>query len=66
MHCDDKRTIAALKQYVLDATAELQDLSKQEKIVQDNSKKIEIQNKINYLEKVITDSKEQLLTMNKT
>ena len=64
MHCDDKRTIFALKQYILDVTAELQVLSKQEKIEQDHIKKIEIQNKIDYLKKAITDSKEQLSKMN--
>ena len=64
MHCDDKRTIAALKQYILDVTVELQDLAKQQKTVADTTKKIEIQNKIKYLEKAIKDSKDQLLSMN--
>ena len=64
MHCDDKRTIAALKQYILDGTTQLQDLAKQQKIELDNTQKIEIQNKIKYLEKAIKDSKDQLLSMN--
>jgi len=64
MHCDDKRTRSALKQYILDVITELQDLKKQLKIEQDNTKKIEIQNRINYLEKATLDSKDQLSTMN--
>ena len=63
MHCDDKRTITALKQYILDATTQLQDLAKQQKLELDNTKKIEIQNQIRYLEKAIKDSKDQLSTM---
>ena len=63
MHCDDKRTITALKQYILDATTQLQDLAKQQKLELDNTQKIEIQNQIRYLEKAIKDSKDQLSTM---
>jgi hypothetical protein len=63
MHCDDKRTIVALKQYILDATAELHDLERQQKTETDTVKKIEIQNKIRYLEKAIKDSKDQLLEL---
>jgi hypothetical protein len=63
MHCDDKRTKFALKQFILDATDELHDLEKQQKSEADTSKQLEIQNKIRYLEKTIQDSKAQLLTM---
>lgn len=63
MHCDDKRTITALKQYVIEATSELDDLDKQLKNEMNNIKKIEIQNRINYLEKIIQESKDQLSTM---
>ena len=63
MHCDDKRTIVAIKQYVFDATNELQDLAKQLKSEQDIKKKIKIQNRIKYLESAIKDSKDQLSTM---
>ena len=63
MHCDDKRTIFALKQYVKDATIELHDLDKQLKNEINDSQKIEIQNRIKYLEKSILESKDQLSTM---
>ena len=63
MHCDDKRTISALKQYVLDATSELRDLEKQLKNEQNYTRKNEIQDRINYLHKAIQDSKDQLSSM---
>ena len=64
MHCDDKRTITALKKYVLDATSELDDLEKKLKREQHNQREIEIQNRIKYLKKVIQDSNDQLSSMN--
>lgn len=63
MHCDDKRTIFALKQYVKEATLELQDLDKQLKNEINDSQKIKIQNRVKYLEKAIQESKNQLSTM---
>jgi predicted nucleic acid-binding Zn-ribbon protein len=63
MHCDDKRTITALQQYIIDAASELHDLEKQVKNEMNNTMKIEIQNRINYLEKTIKEAKEQLSTM---
>ncbi len=64
MHCDDKRTNYALKQFVLDATSELDDLVKQLKSKQNNTNKIKIQDRINYLQKAIQDSNDQLSSMN--
>ena len=64
MHCDDKRTIAALKQFILDATSELEDFEKQLNSESNNTKKIKIQDRINYLKKSIQDSKDQLSSMN--
>lgn len=63
MHCDDKRTRTALKQFVIDASSELHDLDKQLKNEKNYDKKIEIQNQIKYLEKTISECKEQLSTM---
>lgn len=64
MHCDDKRTLTALKKYVLDATSELDDLEDQLKREKQNQRESEIQNRINYLKKVIQDSNDQLSSMN--
>ena len=61
MHCDEKRTISALKQYVLDTTSELDDLKKQLISKQNN---LEIQNKIKDLQKAIQEAKDQLSSMN--
>ena len=63
MHCDEKRTIAALKQYITEATLELHDLDEQLKSEQNNAKKIEIQNRIDDLQKIIHDSNDQLSSM---
>lgn len=63
MHCDEKRTISALKQYVTEATLELQELDKQLKSEQNNAKKIKIQSQINNLQKIIQDSNDQLSSM---
>lgn len=64
MHCDDKRTNYALKQFVLDAKSELDDLVKQLKSEQNSTKKMKIQDRINYLQKAIQDSNDQLSSMN--
>ena len=63
MHCDDKRTIAALKQYISDATHELEDLTNQLGTEQDDAKKIEVQNRIKSLEGALSDFKDQLSAM---
>lgn len=63
MHCDDKRTEFALKQYVIEATQELYDLQKKLAGKLDGDSKKTIQARINYLEKSISDSKEQLSHM---
>jgi len=64
MHCDDKRTIFALKQLISDSTLELQKVMNQLKDEKDNEKKLQIQTRINELEKTIQDSKDQLESMN--
>ena len=63
MHCDDKRTIFALKQCITDSTLELQEAINQLKTETDGEKRIQIQTRINNLEKIVRDSKEQLLSM---
>ena len=63
MHCDDKRTIAVLKQYISDATHELDNLTNQLETAQNDEKKTEIQNRITYLDAFLNDSKDQLSTM---
>lgn len=62
MHCDDKRTIAALKQYILEATEEMQEL-KTQILLEPESKTPKIQERIAYLQKAIRDSSEQLTQM---
>ena len=64
MHCDDKRTIFVLKQLILDSNLELQKSMNQLKDEKDDEKKVQIQRRINELEKTIQDSKEQLESMN--
>jgi len=63
MHCDDKRTIFALKQCITDSTLELQKAINQLKTEINKEKRKQIQIRINDLEKVVRDSKEQLLSM---
>ena len=63
MHCDDKRTEYALKQYVIEATQELYDLQKKIAGNIDDESKMKIQKRISFLEKSISDSKEQLSQM---
>ena len=63
MHCDDKRTEFALKQYVIEATQELYDLQKKLAGNIDEESKIKIQERIGFLEKSISDSKEELSQM---
>lgn len=64
MHCDDKRTIFTLKQLISDSTLELQKVMNQLKDEKDNEKKLQIQTRINDLEKIIQESKDQLKSMN--
>jgi len=63
MHCDDKRTIFALKQFIAESNQELQEVINQLKDENDNGRKIQIQTKISDLEKTIQDSKKQLESM---
>lgn len=63
MHCDDKRTNFALKQCITDSTLELQEAINQLKTETDEEKRTQIQTRINDLEKIVRDSKEQLLSM---
>ena len=63
MHCDDKRTEFALKQYVIEATQELYDLQKKLAGNIDEESRIKIQARISFLEKSISDSKEELSQM---
>jgi len=64
MHCDDKRTIFTLKQLISDSTLELQKVMNQLKDEKDNEKKLQIQTRINDLEKIIQESEDQLKSMN--
>ena len=64
MHCEDKRTIFTLKQLISDSTLELQKVMNQLKDEKDNEKKLQIQTRINDLEKIIQESKDQLKSMN--
>lgn len=64
MHCNDKRTIFTLKQLISDSTLELQKVMNQLKDEKDNEKKLQIQTRINDLEKIIQESKDQLKSMN--
>ena len=63
MHCDDKRTIFALKQNISDSTIELQGAVKQLKTENDIGKRFQIQTRIDDLEKTIIDLTSQLLSM---
>ena len=63
MHCDDKRTIFALEQFISDATLELREAVNQLKTEDNKGKRRQIQIKINDLEKTIKDSTDQLLSM---
>lgn len=63
MHCDDKRTIFALNQFILDSEIDLRKAEDQLKTENDNTKRLQIQSRIHDLQKNIQDSKDQLLTM---
>lgn len=63
MHCDDKRTIFALQQLISDSNLELEEALNHLKKVKDEELKLQIQTKINNLEKIIQDSKDQLSVM---
>lgn len=63
MHCDDKRTIFVLKKSLEENSIEKEHfLSKLEK-EKDPTKKIELQSKIDIIEKTIDEIKNQLETM---
>ena len=63
MHCDDKRTIFALKQLILNSNIELEEAMNQLNEEIDEEKKLQIQTRINELKKNIKDSEDQLLAM---
>ncbi len=63
MHCDDKRTKFSLEQYLIEATQELYDLQKKLTGNINDESKMKIQKRISFLEKSISDSKEQLSQM---
>ena len=63
MHCDDKRTIFALKK-----SLEEYSIKKEHHLLQlekeiDSSKKLELKSKIDIIEKTISEIKHQLTTM---
>ena len=63
MHCDDKRTIFVLEQFILNSTFDLQKAINQLKTEKDEKMRIQIQARINGLERDIQDSKDQLLSL---
>ena len=63
MHCDDKRTIFALEQLIVNSNLELEEAMNQLNEEKDREKKLQIQTRINDLKKTIKDSKDQLLSM---
>lgn len=63
MHCDDKRTIFALKQFLADSKLELQQAIDQLKTESNAEKRLQIQERILYLEKETIQTKEQLLSL---
>jgi hypothetical protein len=63
MHCDDKRTIFALKQFLADSELELQQAVNQLKTESNVEKRLQIKERILYLEKESNQTKEQLLSM---
>lgn len=60
MHCDDKRTIFALKKNIDDSIEEKEKLSRKLITETNHSEKIKIQNEIRSLEKFINEIKFQL------
>ena len=63
MHCDDKRTIFALKQFLADSELELQQAVNQLKTESNVEKRLQIKERILYLEKESNQTKKQLLSM---
>lgn len=63
MHCDDKRTIFALKQFLANSELELQQAVNQLKTESNVEKRLQIKERILYLEKESNQTKEQLLSM---
>jgi len=60
MHCDDRRTISALKNNIAESTLELAELAKEQRKETDESRKSQIQAKISELERFIMENKEQI------
>jgi len=63
MHCDDKRTIFTLEQFISDSALELKNAQIQLKNEKDEKIRIQIQTQISDLERDIRDSKDQLSSM---
>jgi len=62
MHCDDKRTMSALKNNIVESTRELAELDKEHQKETDESRRSQIQAKISELERFIMENKKQLET----
>ena len=60
MHCDDKRTIFSLKQCISDSKLELQSLLVQLNTETNSEKRLQIQTRINDIEKTIQESNDHL------
>ena len=63
MHCDDKRTIFALKKNIDDSNEKKEYLSRKLMTETNHSEKFKIQNEIKSLEKFINEIKFQLTRM---
>ena len=63
MHCDDKRTIAVLKNNIVESTLELAELTKEQQKETDESRKNQLQQQIIELERFISENKAQLENM---
>ena len=63
MHCDDKRTIFALKKCISDSRLELQEALNLLQTEKDNQKRLQIQTRITELEITIKESHDQLLSI---
>lgn len=63
MHCDDKRTIFALKKSLEEYSIEKEHHLLELESETDSSKKLELKSKIDTIEKTISEIKHQLTTM---
>lgn len=63
MHCDDKRTIFALKKSLEECSIEKKHYLLELESEIDSSKKLELKSKIDTIEKTISEIKHQLTTM---